>query len=84
MCIVQISIETVNRTNKAIIERTKLAKREGLTLPMYDVLHRKDFVKRLGGKTFDYYALAEKIASDTELLKKSFSKAWNDVIGKKQ
>lgn len=80
----QISIVAVNRTNKAIIERSKLEKREGLALPMYDVLHRKDFDKRFGGKTFDYYALAEKFASDTELLKKSFSRAWNDVIGKKQ
>ena len=84
MCIVQISIVAVNRTNKAIIERSKLAKREGLALPMYDVLHRKDFVKRFGGKTFDYYALAENFASDTELLKKFFSKSWNDVIGKRQ
>lgn len=78
----QISIETVYRVNKSIIECSKLAKREGLTLPMYDVLHRKDFVKRLGGKTFDYYALAEKIVSDTDFVKKSFNKALNDVMGK--
>ena len=78
----QISMETVNRANKSIIECSKLAKREGLTLPMYDVLHRKDFVKRLGGKTFDYYAIAEKIVSDADFVKKSFNKAWNDVMGK--
>lgn len=78
-----ISTETVRRANQACIERGKLARSQGLTLKEYNSLHREDFVRKIGGKTFDFYALAEKLTSDKEKLKKAFSNAWNKVINKK-
>ena len=78
-----ISTETVRRANRACIERGKLARLQGMTLKEYNTLHREDFVHKIGGKTFDFYALTEKLTSDKEKIKKAFSDAWNKVIGKK-
>ena len=80
---VMISTETVRRANRACIERSKLARRQGLELAEYNALHREDFVHKIGGKTFDFYALAEKLTSDKEKIKKAFGEAWDKVVSKK-
>lgn len=80
---VLISTKTVCRANQATIERGREARRRGLSLAEYQRLHKEDYVHRIGGKTFDFYALTEKLTSDKEKIKKAFSDAWNKVIGKK-
>ncbi|MBQ7764133.1 hypothetical protein IJ384_02050 [bacterium] len=71
-----ITTETVKRANRTLIERGKLARRQGLELAEYNALHREDFVKRIGAKTFDFYAMAERLTSDIEKLKKAFASAF--------
>ena len=80
---VMISTETVRRANRACIERGKLARLQGMTLKEYNTLHREDFVKRIGAKTFDFYAMGERLTSDIEKLKKAFGEAWDKVVSKK-
>ena len=77
-----ITTETVKRANRTLIERGKLARRQGLELAEYNALHREDFVHKIGGKTFDLYELTEKLTSNKEKLKKAFSDAWNKIFGK--
>ena len=78
----RISLETIQSANQACIERGKLARLEGLSLKEYDAIHREDFIHRIGGKTYDFYAIAKEIISNKEKLNEAFGKAWNKVIGK--
>ena len=80
---VLISTKTVRRANQATIERGREARRRGLSLAEYQRLHKEDYVHRIGGKTYDFYAIGKKIMSDKEKLKKAFSDAWNKIITKK-
>ena len=77
-----ITTETVKRANRTLIERGELARRQGLELAEYNALHREDFILKIGNKTFDLYALSEKLTSNKEKLKKAFSDAWNKIFGK--
>ena len=78
----KISPETIQRANQACIERGRLARNQGLTLGEYNALHREDSVRRIGGMTFDFYAIAKKITSNKEKLNEAFGKAWNRVMSK--
>lgn len=76
----RISLETIRRANQALIERGKLARLEGISLEEYDALHREDFIQRIGGKTYDFYAIAKEIMSNKAKLNEAFGKAWNKVM----
>ena len=77
-----ISTETVKRANWTLIERGKLARRQGLELAEYNALHREDFVLKIGNKTFDFYTMIERVLANKEKIKKAFGDAWDKVIGK--
>ena len=77
-----ITTETVRRANRTLIERGKLARRQGLELAEYNALHREDFIHKIGNKTYDFYAMAEKVMADKEKIKKVFSKALDKVVNK--
>ena len=77
-----ISTETVRRANQPLIERGKLARRQGLDLAEYNALHREDFIHKIGIKTYDFYAMAEKVMADKEKIKKVFAKALDKVVNK--
>ena len=79
---IRISLETIQKANQACIQRGKLAKLEGLSLEEYNALHREDFIHRISGKTYDFYAIVKEIFSNKEKLNEAFSKAWNKVIDK--
>ena len=66
---VLISTKTVRRANQATIERSREARRRGLSLAEYQRLHKEDYVHRIGGKTYDFYAIGKKIMSNKEKLK---------------
>lgn len=80
---IMISRKTVQKANRTCIERSKLAKLEGLTLAEYRALHREDYVQKIGNKTFDFYAMAEEIMSNKEKVKKAFSNAWKTIFKNK-
>lgn len=80
---INITTKNIKRANQALIERGKLARLQGLTLEEYNVLHREDYVQKIGTKTFDFYAMAKKVLEDKEKVKKVFGEAWDKVIGKK-
>ena len=79
---IKISLETIQRANQACIERARLARSQGLTLAEYNELYREDYIRTIGNKTYDFYAIAEEIVSDRKKLNKDFGDAWNKVIGK--
>ena len=79
---IKISLETIQRANRACIERARLARSQGLTIEEYNELYREDYIHTIGNKTYDFYAIAEEIVSDRKKLNKAFGDAWNKVIGK--
>ena len=78
-----ITTETVIRANRVLIERGELARRQGLTLREYNALHREDFVEIISARTFDFYAMVERILANKEKIKKAFGEAWDKVVNKK-
>ena len=78
-----ITTETVKRANQTLIERGKLARRQGLELAEYNALHREDFVLKIGNKTFDFYTMIERVLANKEKIKKAFGEAWDKVVSKK-
>ena len=78
---IKISRETVRKANQACIERGKLAELQGLTIEEYNKLHKQDYVRKIGDRIYDFYAISKKIVADKENLKRAFSDAWKKVIG---
>ena len=72
---IKVSLETIRKANQACIEHAKLARSQGLTLAEYNELHREDYIRTIGNKTYDFYAISKSIVANKEKLNEAYGNA---------
>ena len=76
---IKVSLETIRKANQACIESARLARSQSLTLAEYNELHREDYIRTIGNKTYDFYAISGSIVANKEKLNKAYGKALRKV-----